>query len=68
MDTTSGQKSADSDLPLYITISSFLQLPHGTRLEDSEADVVINDRRNCLCFNRARYDEYQGSLSRRSIS
>jgi len=35
-------KSADSDLPLYITISSFLQLPTVTRLEDSDADVMIS--------------------------
>ena len=42
MDATSSTKSADSDLPLYITISSFLQLPSVTRLEDSEADVVIS--------------------------
>lgn len=42
MDTAASNQSADADLPLYVTLSSFLQLPHVTRLEDSEADVVIS--------------------------
>ncbi len=42
MNTAASNKTADSDLPLYITISSFLRLPHVTQLEDSEADVIIS--------------------------
>lgn len=42
MDPTTSHKSADSDLPLYVTVSSFLQLPAVSRLEDSEADVIIS--------------------------
>lgn len=42
MDTSTSHKSADSDLPLYVTVSSFLQLPPVSRLEESEADVIIS--------------------------
>ncbi len=42
MDAAPSNKTADSDLPLYITISSFLRLPRVTQLEDSETDVVIS--------------------------
>ncbi len=42
IDTPANNQSANADLPLYGTIASFLQLPPVTRLEDSEADVVIS--------------------------
>lgn len=42
METKASNKAADADLPLYGTMGSFLQLPSVTRLEDSDADVVIS--------------------------
>lgn len=42
MDTAASHKTADSDLPLYVAVSSFLQLPNVTRLEECEADVIIS--------------------------
>lgn len=42
MDIAATKKTADSDLPLYITISSFLRLPQVTQLEGNEADVIIS--------------------------
>lgn len=42
MDITSGSKSADTDLPLYITIATFMQFPSLTNLTESEAEVVVS--------------------------
>lgn len=42
MDITSGSKSADTDLPLYITIATFMQFPSLTNLTKSEAEVVVS--------------------------
>jgi len=42
MDITPGSKSADTDLPLYITIATFMQFPSLTNLTESEAEVVVS--------------------------
>ena len=42
MDITPGSKSADTDLPLYITIATFMQFPSLTNLTKSEAEVVVS--------------------------